>query len=266
MKSVELHIGLSPCPNDTFILYGLLNGKIDTGELNFIPHYADIEDLNHRAMQHEMDVMKISFHTLKFIDDTYEILDCGSALGFGNGPLLVGKKNTFEKPSDEIKIAVPGIHTTAVLLLNFFYPEMKNLIPMHFRSIADAVLAGDAEAGLIIHESRFTFENRGLVKIDDLGEHWEKHSGLPVPLGGFVIKRNLPEEVKQKVNQLMRESLLFSNSHSEEAMPWILSLAEEQDEEVVRKHISLYVNDYTLSLGDKGREAIYRLLSTSFKQ
>lgn len=257
--SHPLTIGFSPCPNDTFIFDALVHGKINTGSLRFLPMLEDVESLNQRAFQNELDITKLSFHAFSNLTDSYQLLTSGAALGNGVGPLFISKKR-FSDPVKEIKtVAIPGKHTTANFLFSIFYPGISNKKEMLFSDIEQAVLSGEVDAGVIIHENRFTYMDKGLLKIEDLGEAWEKTTGKPIPLGGIAIRRTLPEELKKEVNRLVRRSVEFAFSHPESSMDYIAQHAQEMSPAVRRKHIELYVNDYSVDLGTKGKEAIQTL-------
>lgn len=261
MKPREISLGFSPCPNDTFIFYALARGRVEIPGIGLKTLIRDVEELNSLVVQRDLDVSKISFHTLGYILDSYVLLDVGAALGKGCGPLLVAMPG--KDPSNIRRVAVPGIHTTATLLLRIFYPYIEDLVVMRYDRIMPAVASGREEAGLIIHEGRFTYPSHGLIALADLGELWEEETGLPIPLGGIVAKRSLGSEGIRAIQEAISESLQYSRGHFEEAWPFIREHAQEMEEEVARKHISLYVNEYTASLGDEGREAVLRLLEVA---
>lgn len=252
----KLTLGFSPCPNDTFMFDALVHGKIDTEGLSFEVVMEDVETLNQRAMNGELDVTKISFAAFTIATDKYVLLDSGCALGNGVGPILI---SNFQFPISNLaksNIAIPGIHTTANFLFSFFFPEATNRTEMFFSEIEDAVLSGKVDAGVIIHENRFTYEKKGLNKIADLGELWEQETKQPVPLGGIAVKRNLPAEVQQKLNRMMRRSVEYAMANPESSFEFVKQNAQEMEEEVRRKHIALYVNEYSVNLGEKGRKAM----------
>jgi len=254
-----LKIGFSPCPNDTFIFDALVHKKIDTLDFDFSFYIADVEDLNKKAFNNELDITKISFHAYTFISDKYKILNSGSALGYKNGPLLVSKKKVYPDEIYDLKIGIPGIFTTANLLLSIAYPEVKLKHEFLFSDIEDAVLSNEVDAGLIIHENRFTYEKKGLKKIIDLGEYWEKKTDLPVPLGGIIIKRNIKDEIQMKFNELLKASIEFAFQNPNSSLNYIKENSQELNEEVIKKHIDLYVNNFSFNLGDKGKHAINSL-------
>jgi 1,4-dihydroxy-6-naphthoate synthase len=267
-----IRLGFSPCPNDTFIFYALANRKIDTLGIDFSLRIEDVETLNQLAVGKALEVTKVSCHAFRYLRHDYQFLSSGGAFGRGCGPLIVAKdtKSFFEKTPGDLKIATPGKLTTAALLLELylaaaFTPPRGGLggvtfIPMPFHMIMQSVSDGKADAGLIIHESRFTYPDFGLVKIADLGEWWEKETGLPIPLGGIAAQKSLGTKLIMNIENLIRASIHYSSSHRDEAMPYIKSYAREMDEEVMLKHIALYVNDYTFDLGENGRAALDELM------
>ncbi len=257
MKKITL--GFSTCPNDTFIFDAMIHQKVDTEGLDFEVIMGDVEELNTKALNNELDVTKISYHAFSKIEKNYLLLDSGSALGYKNGPLLISKHRIYPDEVKDIKIAIPGFNTTANLLLSIAFPDAKNKKEYLFSDIEEAVLDGEVDAGLIIHENRFTYENKGLKKIIDLGDYWEKETGLPIPLGGIAVNRNLDKEIQLKVNRILKRSVEFAFENPKSAYPFIKQYAQEMDEDVMYKHIELYVNDFTRELGEKGREAVKAL-------
>ncbi len=258
-NKTSLTLGFSPCPNDTFIFDALINHKIETGGLSFKPIIEDVESLNQKAFSSELDITKLSFFAYGFLSDQYQLLDSGAALGYGVGPLLISKRK-LRNPEKEIGlVAIPGKYTTANFLFSLFYPQIINKKEIVFSGIEDAVLSGEVDAGVIIHENRFTYEKKGLFKIADLGTKWEEYSGMAIPLGGIAIKRNLSENLKLKVNELVRKSIEFAFSNPSSSTDFIKLNSQEMEEAVIKKHIALYVNESSLDLGKKGREAVYRL-------
>ncbi|MBL7901804.1 MAG: 1,4-dihydroxy-6-naphthoate synthase [Bacteroidia bacterium] len=252
----KLTLGYSPCPNDCFIFDALVHGKIDTGELEFDVQLEDVETLNQKALKGELDVTKLSFHAYAKVMKHYILLRSGSALGFNCGPLLIKSKVKSEKLKEDWVVAIPGELTTANFLLSIAYPEIKNKKVMLFSEIEDAVLRGEVDAGLIIHESRFTYQDKGLEKVADLGEFWENLIHAPIPLGGIVIKRYLAPELQQQVNALIRKSVEYAFEHPESSMPYVRAHAQEMSEEVMKKHIALYVNAFSVDLGEQGQQAV----------
>lgn len=256
---MKLTLGFSPCPNDTFIFDAMIHGKVDTEGLAFQPVIADVEELNQKAFARALDITKLSYHAFAYLLDDYALLDAGSALGNNVGPLLIARAPMEEAEVLEAQIAIPGKYTTANFLLSLAYPAAKNRTEMLFSDIEDAVLSGKSDAGLIIHEKRFTYQDKGLVKIRDLGEFWEGTTQMPIPLGGIVASRALPAEVQQAVERVMARSVAFAMDNPEEPKAFVRQYAQEMDEEVMYKHIGLYVNEYTRSLGVSGKEAVQRL-------
>jgi 1,4-dihydroxy-6-naphthoate synthase len=253
---MKLTLGFSPCPNDTFIFDALVNKKIDTQGLDFDVALEDVQTLNEWAAEGRLDVSKVSFPALFKNLDQYACLSSGSALGKGVGPLLIAKSMVNVPDVAHCKIAIPGENTTANFLLNFAFPTKQTPIPMIFSNIEDAVLSGEVDMGVIIHENRFTYQQKGLVKVLDLGEHWETKTGKAIPLGCIAIKRSLPANVIEKVNELIKASLEYSYTHYPSVSDYIKQHAQEMNEEVMRQHIELYVNEFTLELGETGEEAI----------
>jgi len=252
----KISLGFSTCPNDTFIFDAMVHHKIDTENLDFDVFMADVEVLNHKAIHNELDVTKISYHAYSKIANNYALLDSGSALGYKNGPLLISKSKIYPDEVDQLKIAIPGFNTTANLLLSIAYPNAKNKTEYLFSDIEEVVLSGEADAGLIIHENRFTYEKKGLKKIIDLGKYWEQQTGLPIPLGGIAVNRNLDYETQMKINRILKRSVEFAFENPKSAYSYIKQYAQEMDEEVMYKHINLYVNNFTKELGKDGRNAI----------
>ena len=260
---MTLKLGFSTCPNDTFIFDAMVHHRIDTEGLEFELILADVEELNKIAFDHEIDITKLSYHAYAYISDNYVLLDSGSALGNNNGPLLISKRKIYPDEISDISIAIPGKYTTANLLLSIAYPDAKNKKEYLFSDIEEAVLSNEVDAGLIIHENRFTYEQKGLKKVIDLGEFWEAKTKLPIPLGGIVVNRKLALEVQQKVNRVLKRSLEYAYENPHAGLPFIKQYAQEMDEEVMFKHIELYVNEYSLDIGEKGKKAIHELYRTA---
>ena len=256
-----MKIGFSPCPNDTFIFDALVNNKLEDSE-SLDVYMADVDELNRKALNADLDITKLSFGVLAEASNQYQVLDAGSALGFGCGPLLISKNPISPDASqiNRLKIGIPGETTTANLLLSMAFPEAKNKVVMLFSDIEEAVLSGKIDAGLIIHENRFTYHERGLNKIIDLGEYWEKRTGLPIPLGCIVVKRSLPENLKKAIGNSIRNSVEHAFANREGTMQYVSEHAQEMSQDVMKQHIALYVNEYSISLGEKGRAAIERLM------
>jgi 1,4-dihydroxy-6-naphthoate synthase len=256
---MKLTLGFSPCPNDTFIFDAMVNGKVDTKGISFDYVMEDVATLNHWAGQQKLDITKLSYNTFLHTAQHYALLHSGSALGEGVGPLLVSMQPLNLDDISSFRIAIPGFNTTANLLLSLAFPNATNKDELVFSEIENAVLSGAYDAGLIIHESRFTYQDKGLVKLMDLGDWWEQTTQAAIPLGGIVMRRSLGSELCSTVDSIIRESLELSWKSYPELSPFVTTNAQEMEEEVMRKHIRLYVNDYTTDLGDKGRAAINTL-------
>ncbi len=259
---MKFTLGFSPCPNDTFIFDALVNKKIDTEGLDFEVVLEDVETLNQWAMQGRLDVSKISYGVLPLVLDRYELLDAGGALGKGVGPLLIAREPIPLAGINDRTVAIPGQRTTAHLLFSLAFPEVKHKEFTIFSAIEDAVLSGKVDCGVIIHENRFTYQKRGLVKLIDLGEFWEKETGAPIPLGGIVMKRGPDDVLAHQINRLIRKSLEYAFARYPELPAYVRAHAQEMEEQVMRQHIDLYVNDYSLSLGEDGKKAVNVLLET----
>jgi 1,4-dihydroxy-6-naphthoate synthase len=255
---MRLTLGFSPCPNDCFMFDAMVHRRIDLEGLEFDVRMADIEALNAAALAGQIDVTKLSFHAYAYCIGNYVLLDAGSALGRNCGPLLISKR---EIAQDEVargglKIAIPGTYTTANFLLSVAFPGATAKSQLLFSAIEGAVLDGTFDAGLIIHENRFTYAAKGLKKIIDLGEYWESETGAAIPLGGIVINRALPEDVQQKMNRIMRRSVEYAFANRTASLPFVRANAQEMSEDVMYQHIDLYVNDYSVDLGREGRRAV----------
>lgn len=256
---MKLTIGFSPCPNDTFIFDAMINGKIDTHDITFEPVLEDVETLNNWAAEGKLDITKLSYNAFLHTVDKYALLHSGSALGKGVGPLLIAKEPLDLKNIADYKIAIPGKNTTANLLLSLAFPDAQQKEELVFSEIEQAVISGKYDAGLIIHESRFTYQQKGLTKLIDLGDWWEQTMNAAIPLGGIVIKRNIDPEIAAKVDSILKASLAYSWEHYPALTGFIQDNAQEMEEDVMRKHIELYVNDYTTDLGEEGTRAINKL-------
>ncbi|HEY4209383.1 MAG TPA: 1,4-dihydroxy-6-naphthoate synthase [Puia sp.] len=259
---MTLTLGFSPCPNDTFIFDALVNKKIDTEGLDFDVYLEDVETLNQWAMQGRLDASKISYGVLPLVSGKYHLLDAGGALGKGVGPLLIASRPIAEADIARSTIAIPGQRTTAHLLFSLAYPEAQKKEFMIFSAIEEAVLSGKVDCGVIIHENRFTYQQKGLTKITDLGEFWEATTGAPIPLGGILLRKDHDPGVAQKVNELIRKSLAYAFANYPQLPDYVKLHSQEMDEQVMRQHIDLYVNNYSLSLGEDGRRAVDTLMST----
>ena len=268
---MKLTLGFSPCPNDTFIFDALIHDKINSEGLQFHVEYHDVETLNAKAFRGDLDITKLSYHAFAYAVEDYELLDSGSALGFGVGPLLICKDERLAQEISQyagkvlpenlkdLKIGIPGKYTTANFLLDLAFPELQNKEIMVFSDIERSLQESSIDVGLIIHENRFTYMDKGLYKVVDLGDYWEKTTGSPIPLGGIVIKRSLPEQIKYKVNKLISESVQFGFEHPKSGLDYIRSHAQEMEESVMYKHIELYVNKFSKDLGEQGRSAINQM-------
>lgn len=267
---MKISLGFSPCPNDTFIFDALIHHKIDTEGLEFIVSYHDVETLNSKAFQADLDVTKLSYHAFAYAVNNYELLDAGSALGFGVGPILISNNKELAERiqaflrgdiglSNEdraLKIVIPGKFTTANFLLSLALPQLTHREAVVFSEIEQLLLDNKVDLGLIIHENRFTYEAKGLHKVVDLGDYWERKTGYPIPLGGIVVKRSMSDELKNKINRLIGESVRYAFSYPKSGLDYIRSHAQEMSEEVMYKHIDLYVNKYSEYLGEEGRKAV----------
>jgi len=256
---MTLRLGFSTCPNDTFIFDAMIHHKIDTEGLNFDVLLADVEELNKEAFRNEIDITKLSYHAYAYIAENYQLLNTGSALGNNNGPLLISKSKIFPDEVNDLKIAIPGKYTTANLLLSIAYPKATNKKEYLFSDIEEVILSNEVDAGLIIHENRFTYKNKGLKKIIDLGEYWEATEKMPIPLGGIVVNRQLPNETKLKIQRVLRSSVNYAFQNPLASLSFIKKYAQEMNEEVMHNHIKLYVNNYTKELGETGKKAIETL-------
>lgn len=260
---MKLSLGFSPCPNDTFIFYGMLHGKIDTEGLEFDVLLADVEELNQKAFAKELDITKLSYHAFAHLLADYVLLDAGSALGNNCGPLLIAKKQLSLPELEQARIAIPGKYTTANFLFRLAYPTLAEGEEMLFSDIENALLQNEIDAGLIIHENRFTYHEKGFVKIRDMGEYWEDTYQMPIPLGGIVVQRKLPLSVQQKVNRVMQRSVIYAQEHPEETLPYVSQYAQEMDTKVMQQHIQLYVNKFTRNLDEEGKMAVQTLFKVA---
>lgn len=259
---MKFSLGFSPCPNDTFIFDALVNKKIDTEGIELDVFLEDVETLNQWAMQGKLDISKISYGVLPLLMSQYQLLDAGGALGKGVGPLLIAREPMALESVSHRCIAIPGQRTTAHLLFSLAFPEARRKEFMVFSGIEDAVLSGAADCGVIIHENRFTYQQRGLVKLMDLGEYWEQQTGAPIPLGGIVLRKEYDAGLAAQINRLIRKSLEYAFGQYPELPEFVRSHAQEMDETVMRQHIDLYVNNYSLTLGGEGKKAVETLLHT----
>lgn len=258
---MKLSIGFSPCPNDTFIFDALVNRKIDTGGLELEPVLADVEQLNTWALEGKLDITKVSYGALPLLLDRYIVLNAGSALGKGVGPLLVAKEEMADLSVIQNEpVGIPGKNTTANALFSIAYPAMQHKKFMLFSRIEDAILRNEIRCGVIIHENRFTYQQKGLVKLADLGEYWESHVKKPIPLGGILIKRSINEKISRQVDALIRASIQFAFNRYPLISDYVRIHSQEMDETVMKQHIDLYVNQFSVELGPDGKEAIQAFL------
>ena len=262
---MKLTLGFSPCPNDTFIFDAMVHGRIDTEGLEFDYFLTDVEELNRRAFAGNVDITKMSYHAYAYAANNYLILDSGSALGWKNGPLLISKSPIKQDELSDKLIAIPGRYTTANLLLGIAWPDALNKKEYLFSDIEAALLNEEVDAGLIIHETRFTYHNKGLLKIADMGEYWEKLTDMPIPLGAIVINRSVPDEIALKVNRILKRSLEYAYKDSIASFDFVVGNAQEMNKNVLNSHIKLFVNDFTLELGTEGRAAIEKLYYIAHK-
>jgi len=259
-----IDIGFSPCPNDTFIFDALVNHKIDTKGYNFNLHLEDVQTLNEWALQGKLPYSKISYGVWPKIKKQYQLLESGGALGKGVGPLLIYKEdktNLSGKPDEKtMRVAIPGMDTTAHLLFSLAFPDVKNKVFLVFNEIEEAVLSGEVDAGVIIHENRFTYAAKGLSKWMDLGHFFETSFNAPIPLGGIIARKDQPQAEIKMMDALIQESVQFTFKNNYEKLPeFVTEHAQEMSEQVMRQHIDLYVNDYSIQMGEVGKNAIKKL-------
>ena len=254
-------LGFSPCPNDTFIFDALVNNKIDTENIQLEVCLEDVETLNQMALNNTLDFTKVSYGVLPLILKNYKILNSGSALGKGVGPLLISNQNVRVEKVNECIIAIPGENTTAHLLFSEAFPNARNKIFKRYDEIEDFVLkSGDDVLGVIIHENRFTYSQKGLYKILDLGNFWEHKTGYPIPLGGIAGKRSIDQKTLMKVDSLIRQSIEYAFKNYPLITDYVKKHSQEMEPDVMKKHIDLYVNDYSIQLGKNGKLAIEKVL------
>ncbi|MFL5808575.1 MAG: 1,4-dihydroxy-6-naphthoate synthase [Flavisolibacter sp.] len=258
---MKLSLGFSPCPNDTFIFDALVNRKIDTGDFDFEVVLEDIQTLNHWAAEGRLDITKLSFPAFFQNQDQYQMLDAGAALGKGVGPLLVAKRMVQVPDIEKSSIAIPGENTTANFLLNFAFPMAKNKTSLLFSEIEDAVVMEKFDLGVIIHENRFTYHQKGLIKVCDLGEIWEQRQNAPIPLACIAAKTSVGEATRKKLTELIRQSVEYAFKFYPQITDFTREHSQAMEEEVMRKHIELYVNNYSIDLGDDGKKAIAQLFN-----
>lgn len=262
---MTLSLGFSPCPNDTFMMNALVNGKLDNPDLTFKVQMEDVESLNVMALRNILDVTKVSFHTYLMIRDAYTLLSAGSALGYGCGPLIIAQQPLTDQQIIDGPVAIPGEQTTAHLLFRLRHPGATNKDFVLFSEIENRILTGEAQAGVIIHENRFTYTQKGLVLIEDLGTYWEHQTQGPIPLGAFVARSSLGADTIASIEHSLHASIRAAMDDPEGAMPYVRTHAQEMDEEVMRRHIETYVNHFSLDLGVEGRRAIEQLEKTALE-
>ncbi len=253
---MKLSLGFSPCPNDTFIFDALVNRKIDTGDFEFEVIMEDVQTLNRWALEKKLDLSKISYGVWPLLQDHYKLLDAGGALGKGVGPLLIARNQILLKDMHQLTVAIPGEHTTAHMLFSMAFPQVRRKKFMIFSQIEGAVLNGDVDCGVIIHENRFTYMQKGLVKQMDLGEYWEQKTKSPIPLGGIVMRNTFSEKDRSEIDRLIRDSVAYAEAYYPDLSDYVILNAQEMQESVMRQHIDLYVNQFSLSLGEEGRRAV----------
>lgn len=260
-----LRLSISTCPNDTFMFDALIHKRIDTEGLDLELKMSDIENLNGDAIKSIPHISKISYAVYPLIADRYTILNSGSALGRGNGPLLVSRRAIYPDEMHDATVAVPGMHTTANLLMERLFPDVRRKKPYLFSDITEAVMSGECDAGVLIHEGRFVYEKHGLRLIADLGVEWEKETGLPLPLGAIAVSNEIDDYTKIKIDRVIRRSIEYAMANPKDSFPFVKTNARELDDDVIAEHIDLFVNDYSINLGDEGRKAVRELLGISEK-
>lgn len=261
-------LGFSPCPNDTFIFDAIVNEKIDTEGVTVEPVLADVEQLNQKAFRNEIDVTKLSYFAFGKLAHEYALLSSGSALGNNCGPLLISKQEV-ENPAIEVphqRVAIPGENTTANFLFSLAFPTASQKEVMVFSDIENAVLEGSVDLGVIIHENRFTYQQKGLRKVMDLGEYWEETTQCPIPLGGIAVRRAIPDAEKRKINRIIQRSVQYAFDHPSSSWDYVQKHAQEMDEDVIYRHINLYVNRFTKELGEQGRMAVQTMFEKAVQQ
>jgi len=256
---MKLTLAYSPCPNDTFIFNAMVHHKVDTEGLEFEVQLHDVEALNVMAFDSKVDVTKLSYNAFLHLYKKYALLSSGSALGEKCGPLLIAKQDMIKSFNAQSLVAIPSKYTTANSLFSLAFPNNTNTKEMLFSEIEDAVLVGEVDAGIIIHENRFTYLEKGLEKLMDLGEYWEEQTQLPIPLGGIVVSKSLDSSLQKKISRVLRRSIEFAFEFPKESNDYVKQHAQEMDIDVMNSHIQLYVNDYSIELGNMGRKAIYYL-------
>ena len=258
---MKLTIGFSPCPNDTFIFDALINRKINTGDFEFEAVLEDVQTLNEWAIEGRLDITKISYGVLPLVLKNHVLLNAGGALGKGVGPLLISKYKVQNKSDiNNMHVVIPGENTTAHMLFSLAFPKAKHKYFTIFSAIEKSVLNQEADAGVIIHENRFTYEQKGLLKVMDLGEYWEQQTSLPIPLGGIIAKKKYDKRIHTQVNGLIRQSIEHAFANYPNIPEYVKYHSQSMDESVMRQHIDLYVNNYSLDLGEDGKNAVREFL------
>jgi 1,4-dihydroxy-6-naphthoate synthase len=260
-----IRVGHSPDPDDAFMFHALANGKIDTGDLAFVHELQDIETLNRRALKGELEVTAVSIHAYAHLLDQYALLPSGCSMGDRYGPMVVARKLVSIADLEGLRIAVPGTMTTAFLTLRLLLRESFAFEVVPFDQIIDAVASGKFDAGLIIHEGQLTFQNQGLHLVVDLGVWWQEKTGLPLPLGGNVVRKDLGKPLMKRISDFIKQSIRYGLDHRQEALQYALSYARDMDVALADKFVGMYVNDWTLDYGPRGREAVRRLLDEGHK-
>lgn len=261
---MKLKLSFSTCPNDTFMFDAIVNKRIDLKGFDFDIHMTDIEELNRLAMNGDTDITKISINAFASLSGSYQLLTSGSAIGHGVGPLVVSKRKIYPDEIAKTRIGIPGVNTTANLLFSIAFPNATDKHVFLFSDIEEAILSDAIDAGVIIHENRFTYEQKGLRKIIDLGEFWEQETALPIPLGGIAIKKSFPDSMKREVNSIIRSSVEYAMINPSASKAFVKHYAQALDDAIIRKHIELYVNNFSVNLGDDGKTAIIELYKRSY--
>lgn len=262
---MEITLGFSSCPNDTYMFDALVHKKIDTEGIDFNYIISDVQELNRRAFVGDLQMTKLSYFAYSHVYQNYQILDSGSALGFANGPLFICKKGDEKKINASSRILIPGKETTANLLFSIAYPEFTNKNECLFSEIEPKIMSGEYDAGVIIHEDRFTYAERGFSLLCDLGTYWESQTKSPIPLGAIVVRRDVPDDVKKTLSRLLKNSIEYANAHPMDSYAFIHEHAQAIEDDVLRKHIALFVNDFSLSLGEQGRKAVETLYRRAYE-
>jgi 1,4-dihydroxy-6-naphthoate synthase len=260
-----IRVGHSPDPDDAFMFHALANDKIDTGDLKFVHELQDIETLNRRALRGELEVTAVSIHAYAHLLDKYALLPSGCSMGDKYGPMVVARRPMAVEDLKRVKIAVPGTMTTAFLTLRLLLPGGFEYEVVPFDQIIGAVASGKYDAGLIIHEGQLTFQNQGLHLVVDLGVWWQEKTGLPLPLGGNVVRRDLGPELMHRISELFKQSIRYALDHRQEALQYALRFARDMDVSLADQFVGMYVNDWTLDYGSRGREAVRRLLDEAHR-